>query len=146
MFLNRASEDVSERFDFRGRTGRDRWTKLGMNEECICVERRAKSQRNPSRNGGDMGRRSRESSLCPGWLRRREGVDCETGTTPGGPSFGTCVDGGGMVRPSELRAGRTGVRRWVGVDECSGSERQRAHNLLELEAAHCNTQADLVRV
>ena len=72
------------------------------------------------------------------------GGDCEAGTTPGGPSFGTCVDGGGMVRLSELRAGRTGVRRWVGVDECSGSERQRAHNLLELEAAHCNTQADLV--
>ena len=90
--------------------------------------------------------RSRESSLCPGWLRRRKGVDCEAGTTPGGLSFGTSVEGGGMVRLSELRAGRTGVRRWVGVDECSGSERQRAHNLLELEVAHCNTQADLVRV
>ena len=117
---------------------------LGVNEECICVERGAKSQRNPSRNGGDVGRRSCESSLRPGWLGRREGVDCEAGTTPGGLSLGTCVDGGGMVRPSELRAERTGVRRWVGVDECSGSERQRAHNLLELEVAHCNTQADLV--
>ena len=92
------------------------------------------------------GWRSCESSLCPGWLRRREGVDCEAGTTPGGPSLRTCVDGSGMARPSELRAGRTGVRRWVGVDGCSGSERRRAHNLLELEAAHCNTQADLVRV
>ena len=51
-----------------------------------------------------------------------------------------------MACLSELRAERTSVRRWVGVDECSGSERQRAHNLLELEAARCNTQADLVRV
>ena len=102
-----------------------------MNEVRICVERRAKSQRNPSRNGGDVDVRSCESSLCPGWLRRREGVDCEAGTTPGGPSLGTCVDGGGMVRLSELRAERTSVRRWAGVDECSGSERQRAHNLLE---------------
>ena len=73
----------------------------------------------------------------------QRGVDCETGTTPGGPSFGTYVDGGGMVCLSELRAERTSVRRWVGVDECSGSERRRAHNPLELEVAHCNTQADL---
>ena len=74
------------------------------------------------------------------------GVDCEAGTTPGGPSFGTYVDGGAMVCLSELRAERTSVRRWAGIDECNGLEHQRAHNLLELEVAHCNTQADLVRV